>query len=188
MLVVLIVLYVGTQLVSSLTMASPTMDTTQRRIMVIMPLFFVIFIINFPAGVIVYWITTNTWTIAQQYVIRRRIGPVGPTATATATTGGGGGGGGLSGLKLPRLGGGNGAQTTDGNGSSGGLGSLLRGRPKPSEEPAAVGGGKRSGGSGGSRGASGSGGGKSSGSAQRQRGGPPPPSPKKKKKRSGRRR
>ena len=67
-LVVLIVLYVGTQLASSLMMSSPTMDKTQRQIMLFMPLFFVIFIINFPAGVIVYWITTNTWTIAQQYV------------------------------------------------------------------------------------------------------------------------
>ena len=63
-LVVLILLYVGTQLGSSLLMSSPTMDKTQRQIMLVMPLFFVIFIINFPAGVIVYWITTNTWTIA----------------------------------------------------------------------------------------------------------------------------
>ena len=76
MLVALIVLYVGTQLASSLMMSSPTMDQTQRRIMLFMPLFFVIFIINFPAGVIVYWITTNTWTIGQQYVVKRRIGPM----------------------------------------------------------------------------------------------------------------
>jgi YidC/Oxa1 family membrane protein insertase len=189
-LIVLIVLYVGTQLASSLMMSSPTMDTTQRRIMIVMPLFFVIFIINFPAGVIVYWITTNTWTIGQQYVVRRRIGPMAPTATATATAGGDSGGGG--GFKLPRLGGGNGADSTDGNGSGGGLGGLLRGRPKPSEEPAAVGGGKtRSGsrGASGNRGGSGSGDAKGSGSGQRQRGGgAPPPPPRKKKKRSGRRR
>ena len=79
-LVVLILLYVGTQLGSSLMMSSPTMDTTQRQIMLVMPLFFVIFIINFPAGVIVYWITTNTWTILQQYVVKRRLGPMGPPA------------------------------------------------------------------------------------------------------------
>jgi len=52
-LVVLIVLYVATQLGSSLLMSSPTMDRTQRQIMLVMPLLFVIFIINFPAGVIV---------------------------------------------------------------------------------------------------------------------------------------
>ena len=81
-LVVLIVLYVGTQLASSLMMSSPTMDKTQRQIMLVMPLFFVIFIINFPAGVIVYWITTNTWTIGQQYIVRRRLGPIGPPVAA----------------------------------------------------------------------------------------------------------
>ena len=74
MLVVLIVLYVGTQLASSLLMSSATMDRKQRLIMLLMPLFFVFFIISFPAGVLVYWITTNTWTIGQQYVIRRRLG------------------------------------------------------------------------------------------------------------------
>ena len=49
-LLVLIVLYVGTQLASSLMMASPTMDKTQRQIMTFMPLVFVFVIINFPAG------------------------------------------------------------------------------------------------------------------------------------------
>ena len=68
--VVLIVLYVGTQLASSLMMSSPTMDKTQRQIMTFMPLLFVIFIINFPAGLLVYWITTNAWTMGQQYFIK----------------------------------------------------------------------------------------------------------------------
>src|SRR5205807_4567814 len=62
-LVVLIILYVGTQLDSTLLMSTPTMDKTQRQLMLAMPLFFVIFIISFPADVIVYWITTNAWTI-----------------------------------------------------------------------------------------------------------------------------
>ncbi len=112
-LIVLIVLYVGTQLVSSRMMANPQMDQTQQRLIMLMPLFFVVFIINFPAGVMVYWITTNTWTMAQQYVIRRRLGMIGPaaaaaaagtsTTSATATDDGGNGsgsssGGGLAGL------------------------------------------------------------------------------------------
>ncbi len=45
------------------------MDKTQRQMMLFMPLIFVVVIINFPAGVLVYWITTNTWTMGQQYVI-----------------------------------------------------------------------------------------------------------------------
>ena len=48
--------------------------------MLLLPLLFVIFIINFPAGSILYWITTNTWTMGQQWVIRRRIGPGVPAA------------------------------------------------------------------------------------------------------------
>jgi YidC/Oxa1 family membrane protein insertase len=49
-LVVLIVLYVGTQLASSLMMEAPTTDQTQRRLMLVLPLCFVILIVRFPAG------------------------------------------------------------------------------------------------------------------------------------------
>jgi len=62
-LVVLILLYVGTQLGSSLMMSGAMTDRTQRHIMLFMPLLFVIFVIQFPAGLLVYWITTNLWTI-----------------------------------------------------------------------------------------------------------------------------
>jgi YidC/Oxa1 family membrane protein insertase len=30
---------------------------------------------RYPAGLLVYWITTNLWTIGQQYLIRRHMGP-----------------------------------------------------------------------------------------------------------------
>lgn len=73
-LIALIVLYVGSQLVSSLLM-SVTADRNQRLIMLALPFVFVIFILNFPAGLIVYWITTNVWTIGQQAVVRRVLGP-----------------------------------------------------------------------------------------------------------------
>jgi YidC/Oxa1 family membrane protein insertase len=187
-LVVLIVLYVGTQLASSLMMSSPTMDRTQRQIMLLLPLLFVIFIINFPAGVIVYWITTNTWTMGQQYIIKRRIGPLTPLPAAAA--GGGGGGGGGSG-GLGGGGGGSGGPNGGGNGAGGGgLAGLLRGGRTKTEEPASVGGstrGSRSG-SGSSGGRSSSGDGGSGTQSGRSSGGKPPPPPRKKKKRSGRRR
>jgi YidC/Oxa1 family membrane protein insertase len=38
----------------------------------------VAFIWNFPAGLLVYWITTNLWTIVQQAVVRKRLGPITP--------------------------------------------------------------------------------------------------------------
>jgi YidC/Oxa1 family membrane protein insertase len=110
-LVVLIVLYVGSQLASTLLMSTTT-DRTQRMIFAALPFFFVLFIIRFPAGLLVYWITTNLWTIVQQMIIRKRLGPIRPPgqegmgslgdllrggrppATAPAVPGGGGGGGG----------------------------------------------------------------------------------------------
>jgi len=67
---VLIVLYVGTQLAASAVTAISA-DPTQRRIMFALPFVFVIFIVNFQAGLIVYWITTNVWTIGQQLAVRK---------------------------------------------------------------------------------------------------------------------
>jgi YidC/Oxa1 family membrane protein insertase len=133
-LVGLIVLYVGTQLASSRMMQAPTMDQTQRRLMLLLPLFFVIFIINFPAGLILYWITTNTWTIGQHWAIRRRIGPVVPVTPAAPAP--------LSGGRDSGR-----ATTTasaDVAGRGGGLSVLLRGKREPEEKRlAAVGSGAR---------------------------------------------
>ena len=76
-LAILIVLYVGSQLLSTLLMSTTT-DRTQRMIFLALPFFFVVFIINFPAGLLLYWITTNLWTIVQQAIIRKRLGPMRP--------------------------------------------------------------------------------------------------------------
>src|SRR3954454_11128051 len=76
-LVVLLILYVGTQLLSSVLM-SVTADRNQRLLMIGLPFVFVPFITSFPAGLILYWITTNLWTVGQQTIIRKRAGmPVG---------------------------------------------------------------------------------------------------------------
>ncbi len=159
-LVVLIVLYVGTQLASTLLMSTPTMDKTQRQIMLLMPLLFVFFVIAFPTGVLVYWITTNTWTMVQQYVFRRRIGITGvglsavaPSTGATGPPGGGRSGGGS----------GNGA----GGAGGGGLAGLLRGGRSKTDADTGTSVATRS---------------------RESRATAPPPPPRKKKKRSGRRR
>jgi YidC/Oxa1 family membrane protein insertase len=76
-LAVLIVLYISSQLVASLVSLT-TADKMQRRLFLALPFVFVLFIINFPAGLIVYWITTNIWTAGQGYLIRRKIGPIAP--------------------------------------------------------------------------------------------------------------
>ena len=83
-LIALLVLYIGTQLVSGLVM-SVTADKSQRMMMVVLPFIFVPFVISFPAGLVLYWITTNFWTIGQQYVIQRVIpAPVAATPEAIA--------------------------------------------------------------------------------------------------------
>jgi YidC/Oxa1 family membrane protein insertase len=76
-LITLIVLYVGSQLLSTVLMSTAT-DRTQRMIFLALPFVFVIFIISFPAGLLVYWITTNFWTIVQQTIVRKRLGPIRP--------------------------------------------------------------------------------------------------------------
>jgi YidC/Oxa1 family membrane protein insertase len=83
-LIVLLILYVGTQLLSGMMM-SVTADKSQRMMMFALPLIFVPFVINFPAGLVLYWITTNIWTIGQQYTIQRIIpAPHVPTAAEVA--------------------------------------------------------------------------------------------------------
>jgi YidC/Oxa1 family membrane protein insertase len=87
---VLIVLYVGTQLAASAVTAISA-DPTQRRIMFALPFVFVIFIVNFQAGLIVYWITTNVWTIGQQLLVKK-LYPKPQLATAGGAPAGGDGG------------------------------------------------------------------------------------------------
>lgn len=83
-LIVLLILYVGTQLISGLVM-SVTADKSQRTMMFVLPFIFVPFVITFPAGLVLYWITTNIWTIGQQYVIQRVVpAPALPTPAEAA--------------------------------------------------------------------------------------------------------
>jgi YidC/Oxa1 family membrane protein insertase len=84
-LVILLVLYIGSQMGASLVM-SVTMDKTQQRIMLLLPIAFAVIIPSFPAGLIVYWITTNFWTLGQQIVVRKIAPPV-PLTPAPAGAG-----------------------------------------------------------------------------------------------------
>jgi YidC/Oxa1 family membrane protein insertase len=69
-LAILLVLYVGSQLGSTLVSLTPTTDAMQRKLMLALPFLFIPMIINFPAGLILYWITTNFWTFGQSFVVR----------------------------------------------------------------------------------------------------------------------
>jgi YidC/Oxa1 family membrane protein insertase len=49
-------------------------DPRQEKIMLIMPVMFTFFFINFPAGLVLYWFVNNILSIAQQYWINRHAG------------------------------------------------------------------------------------------------------------------
>jgi YidC/Oxa1 family membrane protein insertase len=73
-LITLLILYVATQMAAGAVMAMSA-DSSQRTMMFVLPLIFVPFIITFPAGLVLYWITTNVWTIGQQFAVKRFIPP-----------------------------------------------------------------------------------------------------------------
>jgi len=65
-------------------MASPFMRQ-QKMMLYILPVVFGVGGINFPIGVLIYWTTTNLWTLGQQFfVIRRMPTPGSPAAKALA--------------------------------------------------------------------------------------------------------
>jgi YidC/Oxa1 family membrane protein insertase len=66
----LLVIYVASQLSSSYFM-STTMQGAQRILLMVLPVLFVPFILKFPAGLMLYWLTTNLWTTGQGLVTRR---------------------------------------------------------------------------------------------------------------------
>jgi YidC/Oxa1 family membrane protein insertase len=77
-LVVMIVLYVGTQLASSYVSSFNVQDKNQKRLLFLFPFLFVPVVINFEAGLLIYWITTNCWTIGQQLFVRKFLPPPEP--------------------------------------------------------------------------------------------------------------
>ncbi|WP_062210743.1 membrane protein insertase YidC [Streptomyces sp. NBRC 109706] len=58
-----------------LTVKTPFMNQ-QKMLMYIFPIMFAVFGVNFPVGVLIYWLTTNVWSLGQQmYVITRNPTP-----------------------------------------------------------------------------------------------------------------
>jgi YidC/Oxa1 family membrane protein insertase len=108
---VLLAIYAGSQILSTWFM-SATMDKVQRGIMLVVPLIFIGVIAHFPAGLVLYWVTTNLWTVGQGIVTRRLV-PRTPLPSFGART---------PAKKPPGDGGGNGAK---------------REQPKPKPAPTA---------------------------------------------------
>jgi YidC/Oxa1 family membrane protein insertase len=55
-----------------------TMDPKQAQIMLVLPVFLTFLFVTFPAGLVLYWLTNNVLTIAQQVITDRYILPKAP--------------------------------------------------------------------------------------------------------------
>ena len=97
---VMVVIYVVSQLASTELMATPQMDKTQRNIFRALPFIFLPFIWAFPVGLLLYWTTSNLWTLGQQAVLRKLMPR--PATAELAAAGGAAGGGGSAGQALPK--------------------------------------------------------------------------------------
>jgi YidC/Oxa1 family membrane protein insertase len=100
---ILLVVYVGSQMASTLYM-SATVDKMQRTLFMLMPLVFVFVVARFPTGLVLYWMTTNLWTVGQGLITRRLVPKTAAPAKSLmeqireargggGSSGGGGGGG-----------------------------------------------------------------------------------------------
>lgn len=76
--VVLIVLFIVTQLGAGLAMAArgQSMEGPQKYIIFGLPFLFAPFVASFEAGLSVYWISTNIWTLGQQQFVHTLLGPM----------------------------------------------------------------------------------------------------------------
>ncbi|TWV32481.1 membrane protein insertase YidC [Streptomyces misionensis] len=81
---VMIVLMSASQFYTQRQLMTKNVDTTvktpfmqqQKMLMYVFPIMFAFFGIRFPVGVLIYWLTTNVWTMGQQmYVIRNNPTP-----------------------------------------------------------------------------------------------------------------
>jgi YidC/Oxa1 family membrane protein insertase len=69
---VMTILMGGTMLVQQwLTPQQAGVDPTQRQVMMFMPLIFTYMFLNFPAGLVLYWLVSNLLGITQQYLMLR---------------------------------------------------------------------------------------------------------------------
>lgn len=71
--------YYVTPILMGLTMAlqqwmtPSTGDPTQKKMMMVLPVVFTFFFLNFPAGLVLYWLVNNILSIAQQYITNRML-------------------------------------------------------------------------------------------------------------------
>ncbi len=82
----LLVVYVASQLTSTWLMSTQMQSTAQRVMIMVLPIVFIPFILSFPSGLMIYWLTTNLWTTGQGLVTRRQMPKPAPPPKRTSRT------------------------------------------------------------------------------------------------------
>jgi YidC/Oxa1 family membrane protein insertase len=83
---VLIAVYVASQLTSTYLMSTAMQSKAQRYMIMFLPIVFLPFILGFPSGLMIYWLTTNLWTTGQGVITRRLMPrPVPPPKRSSRT-------------------------------------------------------------------------------------------------------
>jgi YidC/Oxa1 family membrane protein insertase len=83
---VLIAVYVASQLTSTYLMSTSMQSKAQRYMIMVLPILFLPFILGFPSGLMIYWLTTNLWSTGQGIVTRRQMPrPVAPPKRSSRT-------------------------------------------------------------------------------------------------------
>jgi YidC/Oxa1 family membrane protein insertase len=82
----LLCIYVISQLTSTYLMSNQLQSAAQRWMIMVLPVIFIPFILNFPSGLMIYWLTTNLWTTGQGIVTRRLLPRPVPPPKRTSRT------------------------------------------------------------------------------------------------------
>ncbi|MBI4825838.1 MAG: membrane protein insertase YidC [Nitrospirae bacterium] len=62
----------GLSMVVQQKMTPTTMDPTQAKIMMFLPIVFTVMFLNFPSGLVIYWFVNNLLAIGQQYFVNKQ--------------------------------------------------------------------------------------------------------------------
>ena len=83
---VLLVLYLGSQVGYAYFGTPPNIPKSQRILFMIVPFFILPFVSRFPIGLLLYWMTTNLWTVGQGIITRRMVPKPAPAPKRSSRT------------------------------------------------------------------------------------------------------
>jgi YidC/Oxa1 family membrane protein insertase len=83
---VLLVLYIGSQVGYAYFGTPPNIPRSQRILFMVVPFFILPFVSRFPVGLLLYWMTTNLWTVGQGIITRRLVPKPAPPPKRSSRT------------------------------------------------------------------------------------------------------